>query len=210
MAWRREMGIYKFATPPGGQGVLTGWYRTRLEQGDMESVTRSIRWWDGLNYEPYYPCLDTDLSPESVMVCSMLHDPIPGQVEPWMRRSVVAVTGKTLRQFMCVYDCLGEDYVLSHFCPVAWATASNPSEKDLKEKTLLLIRQSGHGDVPFYNIAVSDESLRKYNISMPVIWMRRAFLRTFKTGNELLNIYRMMGDRITEKYEIPPYREEED
>jgi hypothetical protein len=114
-----------------------------------------------------------------------------------------------MRLFERVYDSLGEDHVLTHFCPVAWSTASNPSEKELKEKTASVIASSGRTGVPLYNVAVSDKSMSQYGVSMPVVWMRRSFLRTFKAGNDMLNIYRMMGERITEKYDIPAFREEE-
>lgn len=206
---RRERGIYKFATPPGGQGKLTGWYRTKLEQGDMESVTRSIRWWDGTNYEPYYPFIDTDMSPEAMITAGFVQEHVPGNIERWMMRDIVGVTSRAMRLFERVYDSLGEDYVLTHFCPVAWMTVSNPSKKELKEKTAAIIASSGTYPIALYNVAVSDESMKQYGVSLPVVWMRRSFLRTFKTGNDLMNIYRMMGRRITDKYDIPAYREEE-
>jgi hypothetical protein len=209
MAQVRERGIYKFATPPRPLGVLTARYRLLWERGDWESIRRTILPMPTLNYEPYIPCLDTDLSPEAMITCGLTMEPTPDNIEEWMMQGVDGVTSRTMRLFERVYDSLGEDYVLTHFCPVAWSTASNPSEKELKEKTASIIASSGRTGVPLYNVAVSDKSMRQYGVSMPVVWMRRAFLRTFKAGNDMLNIYRMMGERITEKYDIPAFREEE-
>lgn len=188
---------------------MTARYRLMRERGDWESFQRTIMPIPTLNYEPYIPCLDTDLSPEAMVTCGLAMEPVPGKIEKWMTQEIVVVTSRTMRLFERVYESLGEDHVLTHYCPVVWATAQNPSEKDLKEKTAALIGRSGRMATPLYNIAVSDESMKQYNVSMPVVWMRRAFLRTFKSGNELLNIYRLMGKRITEKYDIPAYREEE-
>lgn len=206
---RRERGIYAFATPPGSYGVMTAKYRLLLERGDYDAIQRSIRWWDVTQHEPYFPFLDTDLSPDAMLRCSALMEPMPPGIEPWMMQDISTVTGRTLRMAEQVYDRLGEDHVLSHYCPVAWATSSNPSEKELREKAAGFILQSGRTHIPMCDIAVSDESLRQYGVSLPVVWMRRAFLRTFKVGNDLLNIYRMMGERITDIYDIPAYREEE-
>lgn len=210
MALRRERGIYKFATPPGGYGPLTARYRLLLERGDYDAIQRSIRWWDVTQHEPYYPFLDTDLSPEAMLTCGMLdREPEPDNIEPWMMQDIMVVTTGTLRKAERVYERLGKDYVLEKFCPVAWMTPSNPSEKELKEKIVNIISRSGRSTIPIYYLAVSDESQRMYGVSMPVVWMRRAFLRTFKAGNELINVYRMMGDNITRIYDIPAYREEE-
>lgn len=208
MAQIREKGIYAFATPPGNYGVLTAKYRLLLERDDYDSIQRSIRYWDVTQHEPYFPFLDTDLSPEAIMVTRSLREPVPENIESWMMKEIEFVSNRTLRTAELVFEHLGEDYVLNNFCPVAWMTPTNQSEKELKEKIAGLIASSGRQTIPTYNVAVSDESKKQYGISMPVVWMRRSFLRTFKTGNEVLNIYRMMGDKITEKYDIPAYREE--
>jgi hypothetical protein len=209
MAQIRERGIYAFRTPPGGQGVLTGWYRTKLEQGDMESVQRSIRYWDVTQHEPYFPFLDTDLSIEAHVVCACASERIPDGIDKWMIKEIEGFTPKMMDGCEAVYDKLGAETVQRDYCPVAWASASHISRKELIEAIRHIVEVSGRPSVPYYYVAVSDESFRQYGVSMPVVWMRRSFLRTFKEGNDRMNIYRMMGTRITEKYDIPAYREEE-
>ena len=160
-----------------------------------------------LNYDPHIPCLDTDLSPEAMLLHVTQVEQQPGNLEPWMTRNIGIVTRTTLRNAEIIYNTLGKEYIVGEYCPVVWATCSNRSEKEMKEKVASIIWQSGNPAIPAYNLAVSDESLWLYGVSLPVVWMRRSFLRTFKEGNDLLNIYRMMGRRITEKYGIPAYRE---
>ena len=208
MAQIREKGIYKFATPLKPLGVLTAKYRLMRERGDWEGFQRSFI--PTQTYEPYIPCLDTDLSPEAMATVGLTMEPTPGVVERWMMQDIDSVTSRTMQLFGRVYNSLGEDYVLTHYCPVAWATASSPSEGELKEKIVAIIKRCGRTGISLYNIAVSDESMKLYGVSMPVVWMRRKFLQTFKAGNELLNVYRMMGENITRIYDIPAYREEKE
>ena len=61
--------------------------------------------------------------------------------------------------------------------------------------------------IQLYNIAVTDESYRLYHMSMPVVWMRYYYLRRFRSGQDIINVYRMM--KGSEKvYDIPlfPYQ----
>lgn len=208
MARRRERGIYTFATPPGGQGALTGWYRTMLEQGRIETVIRSMRTQETMGFEPYLPFMETDLSPHSLLVCEILNDQPPGYVTKWMKAGINGYTMGMLERCERVYDQLGPEVIQRDYCPVAWASAQNPSRKEILGKVQHIVEVSGRMEVPIYYIAVSDESQRLYGVSMPVVWMRYSYLRTFRTGVDLINIYRLMGDRITDKYDIPAYREE--
>ena len=134
MIRRRERGVFAFATPQGPLGAMTAKYRLLRERGDWEGFQRTILPIHTLNYEPYTPCLDTDLSPEAMIVIRYVHEHIPDNVEKWMMQDIVSATNSTMQRLCRVYDSLGKDYVLMHFAPVAWATGVNPSKKELKEK----------------------------------------------------------------------------
>ena len=209
MAQRRERGIYKFATPPSDYGILAAKYRLLLERGDYDTIQRSIRWWDVTQHEPYFPFLETDLSPLALYICTRAAEPIPEGIDKWMMRDIEDYTPRLLTQCGIIYNHIGKETILREYCPVAWASASNPSRKELLAITQRIVEVSGRQSIPYYYIAVSDESMINYGISMPVVWMRRSFLETFNTGISKLNIYRMMGEKITKIYDIPAYREEE-
>lgn len=188
--------------------MLTAKYRLLLEREDYDAIQRSIRWWDVTNYEPYFPFLDTDLSPVAKIICAHAAEEIPEGIEKWMMKDIDGYTPRMLTRCEIIYDHLGTETVLQEYCPVAWTSASNPSRKELIDNIRHIVEVSGKPSIPYYYVAVSNESMRLYGVSMPVVWMRRSFLRTFKAGNDKLNIYRMMGDKITTKWDIPAYREE--
>ena len=198
MGRRREKGVYAFATPPGGQGVLTGWYRTMREQGFHDVVARSIRWEDTMVGYPYYPFLDEDLTPKNPWVEQRRKVWHP---QSWMMQDVEYFNYKTLRDAQKVADAIGKKMLLEDYCLVAWENGY-VSEKELYEKIESLVISAGCKSIALFNIAVTQD--KDIAFGRKVLWMRYSFLRCFKSGQNVINTYKSMAN-IERIYNIPAY-----
>ena len=203
----RSHGIYEFRTPPGSFGRMSATYRTLMERGDTETIGRMTHPEYTMVGYPYYPELEEDQSQGDAWVGeiqSTYHS------EHWLSEIFYFFNCRILRSAKHVSEHFGMEYIKEHFCPVCWGRPHSISEKELYIKIGAIAADATVASKPsitLYNIAVTDESYRKYGISMPVVWMRYSFLKTFRTGRDLINVYRMM--RGSEKvYDIPvfPYQ----
>ena len=196
---RRELGIYAFRTPPGHFGRMSGWYSMQMERGDADGISRQLHPEETMVGCPYYPWLEEDLSPKKMWETEILS---PFHKQHWMSESIDYFTTRIITKGKRVFDELEIYSIREDYCPVCWRRMQMYSLKELTEKVEHIVMESGLSSIPLYYLAVSYDSTRGYGMSMPVVWMRYSFLRRFKVGQDIINVYRMMK-RSDKVYGIP-------
>ena len=210
---RRERGVYAFLQKPSEMRLMPAKFRLLMEQGRVAEAMQPVN--DALellgygNYMPDYRIFYADLSPQASHRmdekerCCRRH--------PWLGEYIENFTStRLLRKAERVAEHFGMEYIKEKFCPVCWGRPQCVSEKEMVDKIGYIASQSGselRPSIQLYNIAVTDESYRLYHMSMPVVWMRYSYLRRFRSGQDIINVYRMM--KGSEKvYDIPlfPYQ----
>ncbi len=207
---RRERGIYAFQQKPSDMRLMPAKFRLLMEQGRVTEAMQPVN--DALeslgygNYMPDYHIFYADLSPKSQHVKDEMNSYC--QRYPWLGEYIEDFTSyRLLHKAERVAALFGMKYIQENFCPVCWTRLQCISKKEMKEKIEYIASQASSEISPsiqLYNIAVTDESYRLYRVSMPVVWMRYSYLRRFRSGKNLINIYRMMkgSERV---YGIPPF-----
>lgn len=197
----REKGIYAFKTVPSEYLLMPTRFRSLMGQGRITEAMQPVNealWLCGYGcYAPDYHIRHQDLSPR----------PVASHQPRWLQEYVEAFNYRAIRLGERVAEHYGYSYIKQHYCPVCWGRPQCVSEKELAEKIGLIAAQAGSVLAPSIqldNYAVTDESYRLYHMSMPVVWMRYSYLRSFKAGQDLINVYRMMknSDRV---YDIPRF-----
>lgn len=209
---RRERGVYAFLQNPSEMRLMPAKFRLLVEQGRIEEAMQPVN--DALemlgygNYMPDYRIFYADLSHSYVTwEQKIMH---PAHPEHWLAESFDVFNYRLMRQGRRVAQHFGMTYIKEKYCPVCWVRSVMISEKEMAEKIGYIASQAGcleHPSIQLYNIAVTDESQRLYGLSMPIVWMRYSYLRRFRSGQDIINVYRMM--KGSEKvYDIPlfPYQ----
>lgn len=201
-ARRREKGVYAFRTPPAHFGYMSGWYRTQMESGNPDAIASTIQHdmttvsgscFDYVNYDSLSPLPTWEMK---------RRDPL--HEEHWLVEQISSFGRSAMRKAERVYEHFGMGFVSQQYCPVAWCRNYGVNYTEMMAKFKMLMERSGMGSVPLYYFAVSDESLRNYNVSLPVLWMRYSFLVRFNTGRDIINVYRMMKNS-KKVYDIPVF-----
>ena len=205
MVRRRERGIYNFLQKPSDMRLMSGKFRSLVEQGRITEAMQPVN--DALellgygNYMPDYNISAVDLSPSATIRNTRSSEAL------WLQKTVEVFNSRVLRLGERVAGHYGYNYIKKHFCPVCWGRPQSVSEKELVDKIAAIAAQVRPDESPsivLRDYAVTDESYRLYRTSMPVVWMRYSYLRRFKAGLDIINVYRMMknSERI---YDIPRF-----
>lgn len=194
--------MYAFLQKPSEMRLMSARFRTLVEQGRVAEAMQPVNealWLLGYGcYSPDRRILCQDLTPRPDERHLLQHQ--------WLLQEVDMFNRRTIRLGRRVAEHYGYSYVRRHFCPVCWSRPQWVSEKELAEKMGSIVSQACENtpSIRLDNYAVTDESYRVYHIQMPVVWMRYSYLRRFRSGQDIINVYRMMknSERI---YDIPRF-----
>lgn len=192
--FKREKGVYSFRTPPSDYLNLAPLYRNLVERGRTDLVERTIR-----SDVTMVTAMESSFDEESYMEWApkIYKHRTVARWNPdfWMMREsdFYARRKQDVEDMVRMYENICNEKSVKYI-PVRW-TNGCLSEDDVKLFPRHLLDRAERASVPLYYFAlrrVTDMSSYRTRL---VLYVKQDFLETFKTGQDLINYYRMASER---------------
>lgn len=185
----KSLGLYAFRTKPSDLLEKAGEYRQYAERGRYDLIERQMNTdatmvamsggFDEAWYMKWAPAVYSNNNHIRKAVWSP---------DYWMIKETSYFKGATQRKLFDVWDKIERDRQEHKYIPIRWTTGG-VSQDDVASFPMVVLARAERLSVPLYYFAMRIVGDRW--TSRMVLYAKVDFLDTFKSGQDMINYYRM-------------------